>query len=145
MSYKMLKALYTFISYFIIYLPDTRRHFYEAVKKTMYLKPHQLCKKTKSEDKVQAPAGYTFVIYNFPMSAQKTCFIKFYLFKQMRNIMKILFLPLNGILKNAIRFDFLHRQYMKNISEMGDFVHLDEKGNDVFLFYKKRSSWESVK
>ena len=53
----MLKALYTFISYFIIYLPDTPRHFYEAVKNKMYLKPHQLCKKTKDEDKVQAPAG----------------------------------------------------------------------------------------
>ena len=50
-----------------------------------------------------------------------------------------------SLLKNAIRFDFLHRQYMKNISKMGDFVHSDEKGNDVFLFYKKRSSWESVK
>jgi len=52
----MLKALYTFISYFIIYLPDTRRHLYEAVKNNVS-KTTYFVRKQKSEDKVQAPAG----------------------------------------------------------------------------------------
>ena len=43
----------------------------------------------------------------------------------------------NGGLKNAIRIDFLHRQYMKKYQKWGNFVHLDEQGNDVFLFYRK--------
>ena len=43
-------------------------------------------------------------------------------------------------MKNTVRIDFLHRQYMKKYQKWGNFVHLDEQGNDVFLFYRKEIS-----